>query len=339
MRGTVLQGDPAVLFDAAGTASFAGTVAAVAAASAVGIAAVADWLVGEPPTSSHPVAWFGHLVGLVDRDWHAPRLVGAVATILLPALAGGLVAGLVHLGGTVAPAVGALLAAGALFVSSSLSMLLAEANTVVELSDTDTPAARERLRSLAGRNASELSPAELRSAAVESTAENLADGLFAPLLAFSLGAVVSLPTAAGLAAWVKAVNTMDSMLGYRSKPTGLAPARLDDAVMYVPARVAAVLLALTAGEPRALARARSVASVPSSPNSGWPMATMAAVLDCRLHKPGTYDLFPERSLPDRATATASIGVVRRAGLAAFFLTAVTAGLFGALSAVGGGPWF
>jgi len=65
----------------------------------------------------------------------------------------------------------------------------------------------------------------VRSAAVESAAENLADGLVAPLLAFAVGAFVSLPVAAGAAAWVKGVNTLDSMLGYREKRVGTpAPA-------------------------------------------------------------------------------------------------------------------
>lgn len=331
--------DPVILFDTAGTAMFAAITAAASAAIVVGLAALGDWLVGEPPSRVHPVAWFGSVVGLVDRDWSAPRLVGTVATLLLPALAGAIVAGVVHLGGRANPALGTLLAAGALFVSISLSMLLAEASAVVELTKTTVPGARERLRSLAGRDASDLSPDELRSAAVESIGENLADGLVAPLLAFTVGAFVSLPAAAGLAVWVKAVNTMDSMLGYRSKPTGWAPARLDDAVMFVPARISALLLAIAAGDPRAISQARSFANVPASPNSGWPMATLAAVLDSRLRKPGAYDLFADRSLPDVPTAKRGVAVTRRAGLLAFLVAAFGAGLGSGLAAAGGGPWF
>jgi len=331
--------DPVVLFDTTGTANLAGLLAALSAASAVGIAAVADWLVGEPPTALHPVAWFGQLVGAVDRDWPASRLIGVAAAVLLPAFAAAVVAAVIRFGSELSPALGTLLAAAALFVSVSLSMLLSEANAVVDATESDVAGARERLRSLAGRDASALSPGELRSAAVESSAENVADGLVAPLLAFAVGAAVSLPAATGLAAWVKAVNTMDSMLGYRSKPTGWASAKLDDAVMFVPARLAALLLALAATEPRALGRARAFARVPSSPNSGWPMATLAAVLDSRLHKPGTYDLFPERSLPNPETAVAGVAVTRRAGVLAFLLTALGAGLAAGLAAAGGAPWF
>ncbi|MFB6220067.1 MAG: CobD/CbiB family cobalamin biosynthesis protein [Halolamina sp.] len=312
-----------------------GLNSAAVVAGAVILARFADGLFSEPPTAFHPVAWFGTLVGTVDREWPMPRLVGVLAALLLPAGAGAAVAAVVSAGALLSPVVGGMLAGAALFACVSLEMLLSEVAAVVKLSDQDVPAARERLLSLAGRDAEELSAAELRSAAVESAGENLADGLFAPLLAFALGAVVSLPIAAGAAAWVKAVNTMDSMLGYRSKPVGWASARLDDAVMFVPARLTALLLALAAGKPGALLDARRFARVPSSPNSGWPMATLAAVLGCRLRKPGTYDLFPERSLPSAATAGSGIAVVRRAGVAGFLLTAIVAGLFAGIL---GGGW-
>ena len=137
----------------------------------------------------------------------------------------------------------------------------------------------------------------LRSAAVESAAENLADGLVAPLLAFALGAQLSLAFGVAAATWVKGVNTLDSMLGYRSKPVGWASARLDDAVMWLPARVSAALVALARPAPGALVRARRWARAPPSPNSGWPMATLAAAVDVELTKPGEYTLNPDADLP------------------------------------------
>lgn len=314
-----------------------GTDAAVYAAGAVIFARFADGWLGELPTRFHPVAWFGSLVAPFDREWPAPRLVGAVAAAVLPLLAALAVGAVVAAGSLVSPLLVAVLAGTALFVTTSLERLLGEAAAVVKRSEADLDAARERLRSLAGRDASDLSAAEVRSAAVESAAENLADGLYATLLAFAVGATVSLPVAAALAAWVKAVNTMDSMLGYHSKPVGWAAARLDDVVMFVPARATALALALAAKRPGALIAARPYARVPSSPNSGWPMATLAAALGCRLHKPDAYDLFPARSLPDVGTAGRGVAVVRRAGVVGFLLTAVGAGLFA--GTLGGGAWF
>ena len=324
-----------------------GLTPAAIAAGAVILARFGDGMFSEPPTEYHPVAWFGSVVSAVDREWPAPRLSGGIATLVLPTLAGVAVAGVVYAGSLLSPLLAGVLAGGALFVCVSLEMLLSEAAAVVKLSESDLPAARERLRSLAGRDARDLSAAEVRSAAVESAAENLADGLIAPLLAFAVGAAVSLPAAAGLAAWVKAVNTMDSMLGYQSKPVGWAAARLDDAVMFVPARVTAFLLAAVAGMPGTLVVARRFAVKPASPNSGWPMATLAAVLGCRLRKPGSYDLFPEGVLPDATTAGRGIATVRRAGVVGFLLAAITAGLLSGATrgmvnraaSLGGAGWF
>jgi adenosylcobinamide-phosphate synthase len=195
-------------------------------------------------------------------------------------------------------------------------------------SDRNLSDARERLRALAGRDASALSAAQVRSAAVESAAENLADGLVASLLAFALGAQFSLAAGAALAAWAKAVNTMDSMLGYHSKPVGWAPARLDDLVMWVPARVSAALLAAAALAPAALTAAAGwVRDVPS-PNSGWPMGTLAAALDVRLEKPGVYTLNADASLPSPAAARRGVRTVAIAGLLAYGVAALLAALQG-----------
>jgi adenosylcobinamide-phosphate synthase len=161
----------------------------------------------------------------------------------------------------------------------------------------------------------------IRSAALESLAENLSDGLVAPLSAFVALSFVSVPAAAAGAAFVKAVNTMDSMLGYPG-PFGWGSARLDDLVMFVPARISAALLGLAAGDPDAAFRARRYVHKPASPNAGWPMGTLAAALNVRLEKPGVYvlnDVAAEPTLRDGAKA---ITATRRAGIAAYALAAL-----------------
>jgi adenosylcobinamide-phosphate synthase len=293
------------------------------AAAAVGLALALDALVAEPPTRLHPVAWYGSLLAPLDRAWARPRLVGLLAVGL--AVAAAAVVGLVvHLAGRVDPWVASGLAGLVLFVTTSRRMLLDEAAAVVEASATDPATARDRLPALVGRDTASLSPAEMRSAAVESAAENLSDGLVAPLAVFAAGSLVSLPVAAGAAAFVKAVNTGDSMLGYRSKPVGWASARLDDLVMAVPARLSAGLLAVAALNPRSLRRAAAWARVPASPNAGWPMATLAAALDRRLTKPGQYTLNASAALPDATSASTGVRVVGRAGLLAAGLAGVVA---------------
>jgi adenosylcobinamide-phosphate synthase len=321
------------------------------ATAAVVIAYAADAAVGEFPGRVHPVAAFGRLVGLVDREWRHPQAVGVAAAALLPLVAAGacwvvvaaakaagsasgevavaaaeavgsafgevaLAAGGAVDGGIVTGVTTALAAGIVLFATTSVRMLVSVGRQVIDASETDTAAARDRVRALVGRETDDLDAAELRSAAVESLAENLADGLVAPLSAFALGAQLSPAVGAGAAGWVKAVNTMDSMLGYRSKPVGQASARLDDAVVWLPARLTAGLLAVAGGRPRAVVTARRWAAEPASPNSGWPMATLAVVLGVRLRKPGAYDLAPASPLPTPAAARRGVLVVTvAAGLA------------------------
>ena len=311
----------------------------VRASGAVSLAFVLDTLLAEPPHRIHPVALFGRLVAPIDRERRFPRIVGALVSACLPLAAAGVAAGAVVAADrcsaslartrlSMPPArgrsgtLGALVAGGVLFSTTSRRMLIDTAHGVIVASETDLPRARRDLRSLAGRDSTALSPGEIRSAAVESAGENLADGLIAPLLAFSLLAPRSLPAAAGAATWTKAVNTMDSMLGYRSKSTGWAPARLDDLAMWMPARLSALLLALTAGDPMALGAASKWAGAPPSPNSGWPMATLAAIAGVRLEKSGVYALNPSAALPTTDDADRAVTLVSRAGVLASLLSVV-----------------
>ena len=296
----------------------------LAAPAAVALALVLDVLFAEPPGRVHPVALLGRLVAPLDREWKRPALAGALVAISVPLLAAGVAWGAVTAAGMVGPLAGAAVAGLVLFSTTSLRMLLSTASDVVELTGSDPATARDAVRALVGRDATSLSPAELRSAAVESAAENLADGLVAPLLAFAVGAQLSVAAGAALAAWVKGVNTLDSMLGYPEKPHGRASARLDDAVMWLPARASALLLAATAGDPAAVGRARRWARAPPSPNSGWPMATLATALGARLAKPGAYDLNPGDPLPDGAVARRGVRTVGLAGALAFLLAGLLA---------------
>jgi adenosylcobinamide-phosphate synthase len=306
------------------------TVLAVAGALAL------DAALGEPPERLHPVAWFGRAVGPFDTGWRRPDAAGACAACILPAVAALVLAALVLAAGRAAPPAAVAVAAAGLFVSTSFRRLLERASEVIALTERDPGSARDRLRTLAGRDAAGLSPGQVQSAAVESLAENLADGLVAPLSGFALlaaaaglagtGPVVALAVGTGGAAWVKAVNTLDSMLGYRGKPVGRVPARLDDAVMWLPARASAVLLATVVRSPGALRAAwLEVEGVPS-PNSGWPMATLAAALDVRLEKPGAYVLNADAPLPDAGAARAAVRQVAVAGVLAYVLAGTAVGV-------------
>ncbi len=293
-----------------------GTVAAIVFAGALEAA------VGEPPGRYHPVSLLGRgIERLKSRRFGVPKGTGAVYAIAVPLAIGLFVYGLVRFSGAIHPALTVALAGIALWLSSSLRMLLESAKDVIDASAVDADAARGSLLALVGRDTDDLSPGLIRSAAVESLAENLSDGLVAPLSAFLLLSFVSLPAAAAGAASVKAVNTMDSMLGYPG-PFGWGSARLDDLVMFVPARVTAALLGVAAGDPEAPIRARRYAYKPASPNAGWPMGTLAAALNVRLEKPGAYVLNEVATEPTERDGLAAIVATRRAGIAAYALVAL-----------------
>jgi adenosylcobinamide-phosphate synthase len=319
------------------------------ATGAVVLALVLDLGIGEPRDTFHPVAWFGRLVAPIDREWDHPGLAGTIAALALPPVAALIVCAGVAGGAAVHPIAGAVTAGVVLFVTTSLRSLLGTAEGVIELTKDDLPAAREELLALAGRDASDLSPGQVRSAATESAAENLADGLVAPLGAFALlSAAVSvagrpelaLPLGAAGAAWVKAVNTLDSMLGYRHKPVGGPSARLDDLVMWLPARASALLLAVVSLRPTAPVRARRWARDPPSPNSGWPMATLAVAIGAHFQKPGVYDLCPDGALPSVADARRGVRIVGVGGALAYAVAGVVTSVPESLAAVSGVvAWF
>lgn len=291
------------------------------AAAAIGLAIVLDIAIREPPERYHPVAQYGRVISAIETTALPRRAASALilsSTLLAALVALALTAIVAHASSFLAM----LAAGGILFTTTSFRMLLETATDVVTATETDLDDARDQLPALAGRDPTNLDGGELRSAAVESAAENLADGLVGPLLAFTVFAW-SLPLAVAAAAWVKALNTADSMVGYPDHPLGTAPARLDDIVMWLPARLSAVLIALAAGEPGAIRTGRAWSRTPASPNAGWPMAAIAAVLGVRLEKPGAYAI-GTGALPTPAEARHGIRLVGRAGLIAFLTAAVVA---------------
>jgi adenosylcobinamide-phosphate synthase len=298
----------------------------LAAVFAVVLAGILEATLGEPPGQYHPVSFLGRLIERLEtRRFGAPRLAGAVYAVSVPLLSALFVYGVVWVGGSVHPIAAVALAGVSLWFASSLRMLLDSAREVIDASGEAPENAREALLALVGRETAELSPGLIRSAALESLAENLSDGLVAPLLAFVGLSFVSVPAAAAGAAFVKAVNTMDSMLGYPG-PFGWGSARLDDLVMFVPARLSAALFGFAAGDPDASLRARRYAHKPASPNAGWPMGTLAAALNVRLEKPGVYVLNDIADEPTVADGMKAITVTGRAGVVAYSL-ATLVGVF------------
>ena len=124
----------------------------------------------------------------------------------------------------------------------------------------------------------------MRTAALETLAENLSDGVIAPLFWYAL---LGVP---GMLAY-KMVNTLDSMIGYKTnryKDFGCWAAHIDDIANYIPARLTALLMVVVAGKPQLAVFVWRNGRNHASPNSGYPEAALAGILDCRFGGPHYY---------------------------------------------------
>lgn len=247
-----------------------------------------DRLLGDPESWPHPVVWFGKAIAYGEKHWNRgkDRILkgGLFATGLILGVYL-LTYGLLHFSGVVHPWLPPVLTAIGVFYFLSGKTLITEVKAVFEAVDCSTEAGRLQVARIVGRDTASLSPQEIRTAALETLAENLSDGVVAPMFWFLL---LGLP---GMAAY-KMVNTLDSMIGYRTeryRDFGRIAARLDDFANYIPARLTAFLMLLVTHNWSKRDFLFRYGRAHASPNSGYPEAALAAILDCRFG--GTHDYF------------------------------------------------
>jgi len=143
---------------------------------------------------------------------------------------------------------------------------------------------RAQVARIVGRDTANLDAQEIRTAALETLAENLSDGVIAPLFWFML---LGVP---GMAAY-KMINTLDSMIGYKTdryKDFGCWAAHIDDIANWIPARLTALLMVFAAGRPSLLKFVHRYGRNHASPNSGYPESALAGILNCRFGGTHTY---------------------------------------------------
>ena len=207
---------------------------------------VLDALFGDPAWLPHPVVYMGKAISKLEK-FLRPRLPktpqgellgGAIVAFCLP-VGTFLLTGLVCWGAArLHPLLG--LAVQMFWCGQALAargLVQESTNVYKELKKPDLPGARKAVSRIVGRDTAELTAEGVTKAAVETVAENASDGVIAPLLYMLIGG-------APLALTYKAINTMDSMLGYKNEKYlyfGRIPAKLDDAANYLPSRLAALL--------------------------------------------------------------------------------------------------
>lgn len=255
------------------------------------LAVAIDRIIGDPRSGIHPVVMIGNLIAYLEGKLlnvqHSP-IVKKMAGILLVALVlgttYGLVWGIMKVMADIHP--WAAFFVGAVLLSFTIAPnSLAKAGYEIHsyLIAGDLTQARFKVGWIVGRDTDQLTIGEVTRGTVETIAENIVDGIISPLFFFVIGGVP-------LAFLYRAVNTLDSMVGYKNNKYldfGMAAARVDDVFNYIPARLTGILLILAAillklnVSGTISAMWRDAAKHPS-PNSGFPEAGVAGALGIRL---------------------------------------------------------
>ena len=247
---------------------------------------ILDLMFGDPAGLPHPVVWFGKAISslehLLNKGTHR-KIKGALVSVFL--IVGTFAVTWLFLRFLSSVwwldiAVQSIL----VFYCLAGTTLIREVRMTFDAVDDSVESGRRQVGRIVGRDTSCLSAQEIRTAALETLAENLSDGVIAPLCWY---AVLGVP---GMMAY-KMVNTLDSMIGYRNsryKDFGCAAARIDDIANYLPARLTAILMILVSGRWRLLRFVWKYGSQHLSPNSGYPEAALAGILDCRFGGPHDY---------------------------------------------------
>ena len=259
-----------------------------------------DLIFGDPARLPHPIVWFGKVIAFCEHRLNKGsrrKLKGALMAIAL-IVAVFVITCFIRYALSALVRVSPLLIlfdALAVFYCLAGTTLIREVRAVFLALDRSLDEGRRQVARIVGRDTSELSAQEVRTAALETLAENLSDGVIAPLFWF---AILGTP---GMLAY-KMINTLDSMIGYKTeryKDFGCWAAHIDDIANYIPARLTALLmiggywlLAISnwpkAKSQKLIAFVRKFGRCHASPNSGYPEAALAGILNCRFGGPHYY---------------------------------------------------
>jgi len=256
---------------------------------AVVLAYLLDLLIGDPISLPHPIVYFGRMIAFFEKRCNKGNnrmLKGALVNV-------GLIAGVF------------LLFFAFMWLAQSATMYLFLALTIifffyglanrtlitegvqvfVVLETQGLQAGRTQLSRIVGRDTSELSEQQIKKAALETMAENLSDGVVAPIFWYAVAGIPGMMT-------YKMINTLDSMIGYKSERYlyyGRIAAYIDDVANYIPARLTALLMVVVSGSARAFRFMFKFGRKHSSPNAGYPESALAGLLNVQFGGPNYYN--------------------------------------------------
>ena len=289
---------------------------------------ILDLCFGDPVRLPHPVVGFGRVISFFEHRLNKGnhrRLKGgfmAVGLILITYLVTWWLISLLTPWIWVKIIIESIL----VFYCLAGTTLVREVRMVFEAADRSLEDGRRQVGRIVGRDTAQLSDKEIRTAALETLAENLSDGVIAPLFWFALLGVPGMVV-------YKMVNTLDSMIGYRSeryRRFGTVAARMDDVANYIPARLTALLMVIASGRLGLIRFVAKYGPEHASPNSGYPEAALAGILDCRFG--GPHDYFGETvdkpfiGTCDRQLTSADMNIAVRVNRVAEILGVILTGV-------------
>jgi adenosylcobinamide-phosphate synthase len=274
---------------------------------------LADKVFGDPARLPHPVVGFGEIISwgenLLNKG-NRRLLKGVLFSVILTGISFTAMYWLIKGMSYIHPYFGMALSCVIIFFCLAGKTLIDEVRRTFAAVDSSVEEGRSQVARIVGRDTVALSPQQIRKAALETLSENLSDGVIAPLFWFML---LGVP---GMFAY-KMVNTLDSMVGYKNERYerfGCWAARIDDIANYIPARLTAGLMIIVSGKLTLFPFVKKYGQEHASPNSGYPEAALAGILNCRFGGPNIYfgkavdkpyigDNDRELTLQDMKTAT------------------------------------
>lgn len=246
-----------------------------------------DLVLGDPSWLPHPVVGFGHIISFCEKCLNKGchrKTKGALMAISLILLV--FVSIWFIRFGIKQSSPYFLMSFDAIIIFYCLAgtTLIREVKMVFEAVERSIDDGRKQVARIVGRDTSELSAQEIRTAALETLAENLNDGVIAPLFWFAILGVPGMIT-------YKMINTLDSMIGYRTeryREFGCWAAHIDDVANYIPARLTAFIMVVASGRMSLMKFVYKYGRQHASPNSGFPESALAGILDCRFGGPHNY---------------------------------------------------
>ncbi|MFV0522800.1 MAG: adenosylcobinamide-phosphate synthase CbiB [Mangrovibacterium sp.] len=247
-----------------------------------------DKLLGDPLCLPHPIVLFGKSISFLTRKLNKGKyrmLKGAVSALILIGITFSFFVFLITYAYYTSPILGLIIESIVIFFGLAGTTLIKEGKAVFEALSKDLSSGRTRVGRIVGRDTSRLSANEVKAATLETLAENLSDGVIAPLFWLALLGAPGMMT-------YKMVNTLDSMIGYKNEEYhlfGKVAARIDDISNFIPARITAILMGVCNGEQRAFRFIQKFGNAHSSPNAGYPEAALAGILNVSFG--GTHSYF------------------------------------------------